>query len=183
LLSTPLARGILIVILIQTLYLALAHPGHGIPEVAALLSAALLLGVPLLTGFATWWEIAIIFFGLGLVALEIFVIPGHGVTGLIGLLLFLGGLVMTFAGTEPSPAGFVPSLRGTWTNIGHGLVTVTVGLICSIALWFWLQKYLPKLPYLNRLILTTTTGDTASLLAERPDRDRPRRRRPRRRHD
>jgi membrane-bound serine protease (ClpP class) len=168
LLGAPIARGILIVILIQALYLAMAHPGHGLPEVVALLAGGLLLGIPLLTGFATWWEIAIIFIGLGLIALEVFVIPGHGVTGLIGLLLFLGGLVMTFAGSEPSIPGFLPSLRGTWSNIGRGLMTVTAGLVCSIALWFWFQKYLPKLPYFNRLILTATSGDLASLLAERP---------------
>ena len=53
-------------------------------------------------------------------------------TGVIGLVLFLGGLVLTFVGSEPAIPGFLPSLRGTWTALGHGLVTVTAGLLCSI---------------------------------------------------
>ena len=30
----------------------------------------------------------------------------------------------------------------------------------SLFLWFWLNKFLPKMPMLNRLILTATSGHT-----------------------
>jgi hypothetical protein len=29
---------------------------------------------------------------------------------------------------------------------------------CSLFLWVWLNRFLPKLPYFNRLILTATSG-------------------------
>ena len=120
----------------------------------------ILVGVPLLTGFAQWWEILAILIGLGLIALEIFVIPGFGVTGISGIILVLGGLTLTWAGSEPHGfPGALPSLPGTRQAIERGLTIVVVGLGCSLFLWIWLQRYLPKLPYVNKLILTATTAN------------------------
>src|SRR6185369_13335847 len=93
-LGSDWVRGILIVILLQSLYFAFGHPGHGWPEVIALVSLGLIVGVPLMTGFATWWEVVAILLGLVLLALEIFVIPGHLLPGLLGIGLVLGGLVL-----------------------------------------------------------------------------------------
>ncbi len=157
-------RGILIVVLLQAIYLAFSHPGHGWPEAIAATALVLLVGVPLLTGYATWWEAVAILAGLVLLAVEIFVLPGHLLPGLIGVALLLGGLVMTFVGIEPSGTGFsLPSLQGTWINLERGLITVTAGLGCSLGLWIWLNRYLPKLPYFNKLILKTTDGQLAAM--------------------
>jgi membrane-bound ClpP family serine protease len=41
-------------------------------------------------------------------------------------------------------------------------------MACSLLLWFWLNRYLPKMPYFNRLILTATTGNVAAATLERP---------------
>jgi membrane-bound serine protease (ClpP class) len=63
-------------------------------------------------------------------------------------------------GDEPIEIpGILPKLPGTWAALQQGLLIVVGGMICSLALWVWLQRYLPRLPYLNRLILTTTSGD------------------------
>ena len=35
-------------------------------------------------------------------------------------------------------------------------------------LWFWLNKYLPRMPYFNKLILSTTAGDISTIDADRP---------------
>jgi membrane protein implicated in regulation of membrane protease activity len=43
-----------------------------------------------------------------------------------------------------------------------GLFVVTGGLVCSLLLWFWLNRYLPRLPYFNRLILSTVAGGSAA---------------------
>ena len=161
-------RGILIIVLLQALYIAFGHPGHGWPEAIALIALGLLLGVPLLTGYANWLEVIAILLGLVLLAVEIFVIPGFGVTGFAGLILIFGGLVLTFVGGEPSMPGVLPSLEGTWTALLRGLYTVTIALACSLVLWIWLNRYLPRLPYFNKLILTTTAGDIDAIDVERP---------------
>jgi len=100
--------------------------------------------------------------------MEIFVIPGFGVTGITGLLLIFGGLVLTFVGGEPNMPGVLPSLEGTWTALLRGLYTVTIALACSFVLWFWLNKYLPRMPYFSKLILSTTAGDVSTIDADRP---------------
>jgi membrane-bound serine protease (ClpP class) len=131
-------------------------------------SLALLAGVPLLTGYAQWWEILAILIGILLLALEVFVIPGFGITGISGILLVLVGLTMTWVGKEPLP-GFLPKLQGTQDALKHGVMIVVGGMACSLLLWFWLQRYLPRLPYFNRLILTTPSGSVASIEHNSPD--------------
>jgi membrane-bound serine protease (ClpP class) len=153
-------RMVLIVLFIITVKISFSAPGHGVAEATALITLGLIVGIPLLTGYAQWWEIALIFVGLSLLAFEIFVFPGHLVSGAIGLLMMIGGLVMTFVPREPSHPGILPQMSGTWISMQRGLLFVTCGMLCSLLLWLWLQRYLPKIPYFNKLVLNTAGGAT-----------------------
>jgi membrane-bound serine protease (ClpP class) len=161
-LNNPFLRMLLMVIFAQCLYAAMHAPGHGFAEVLAVIALTILVGVPLLTGYAQWWEIVVILIGVVLLALEIFVLPGFGIPGILGIVMVLFGLIMTFVGSEPAGPGVLPKLEGSWTNLRTGLAAVTSALIASIFLSMWLRRYLPKLPYLNRLILTATTGNVGA---------------------
>ena len=143
-----------------SLYVALHTPGAGGAEAVAMITLGLLVGIPLLTGYAQWWEIAAIVLGLILIALEIFVIPGFGIAGISGLALVLGGLVMTFVGNTPGLPG-TWRLPQIWTGVQNGLLAVVASFVISGLLALWLKKYLPKLPYLNRLVLQPTSGSGA----------------------
>jgi membrane-bound serine protease (ClpP class) len=159
LLGNAAVRGVLLTIFLSCLYIALSSPGHGAAEASAIVALGLLIGVPLLTGYAQWWEVVAIFAGLALLAFEIFVFPGHGVSAVMGIVLMLAGLLMTFIGKEPSGMpGWLPGLGQTWANLRQGVLAITGGLGASLLLWFWLRTFLPRLPYFNRLILTTTSG-------------------------
>jgi membrane-bound serine protease (ClpP class) len=161
LMNNSLVRGLLIALFILSIKIAFSAPGHGAAEAFSLITLGLIVGVPLLTGYAQWWEIVIIFAGLALLAFEIFVFPGHFVSGAIGVLMVIGGLVMTFVPKEPGGIpGFMPSLSGTYVALERGLIVVASGLLCSLMLWLWLQRYLPKIPYFQKLVLTTTVGST-----------------------
>lgn len=167
LLSGAGLRGLLGMVFLWSLYTAITKPGTGVPEVLALVSGAVLLGVPLLTGYAGWLELLMIIAGVLLIALELFVIPGFGVAGLSGIILLIVGLVMTYAPPELPGGGLVPQLQGTRRALQNGLVAVTAGLVVSAFLWVWLAKYLPKIPYANRLILSTDVGTTPEAGDER----------------
>jgi len=94
LLST-IVQGILIMVMIGGIYFELQAPGIGLPLIAAL-TAALLYFAPLyLEGLAKHWEILLFIAGLGLVLLEIFVIPGFGVSGISGIALIVTGLTLS----------------------------------------------------------------------------------------
>jgi membrane-bound serine protease (ClpP class) len=158
LLSSAAVRGILLTIFMLSLYIALHTPGAGGAEAVAMITLGLLVGIPMLTGYAQWWEIALIVIGLILIALELFVIPGFGVAGISGMVLVLGGLVMTFVGNTGMPGTW--RLPQIWTGVQNGLLAVVVAFVVSGLLALWLRKFLPKLPYLNRLVLQSSTAAT-----------------------
>jgi membrane-bound serine protease (ClpP class) len=160
-------RGLLLTIFLTCLYIALNAPGHGAAEAMAVVSLGILVGVPLLTGYAQWWEVAAILIGLGLCAFEIFVFPGHMVSLIVGGVMILAGLVLTFAGKEPNSPGWLPSMESTWIGIQHGLVSVVCAIIAWVMLSLWLRRFLPGIPYFNRLILNTTSGNVAPMPAVR----------------
>ena len=157
------ARFIFLIVFVLSLGIALHVPGHGAAEAICVISLGLLVGLPLLTGYASWLELLILFAGLGLLAFEIFVFPGHFVAGVIGVVMVFAGLLLTFVGKEPGGNYIVPTLSGSWRAMGNGLVVVSAGLVASLFLWMWISRYLPRLPYFNRLILTTTAGNVATV--------------------
>jgi membrane-bound serine protease (ClpP class) len=159
-LGSPGVRVLLIIIFLQALFVGFSAPGHGAAEAIAVVSLGLLVGVPLLTGYAQWWHLLLIFGGLALVAFEIFVFPGHMVSAIVGTIMVLGGILLTFVGNAWSMPG-AWQMPATWMDLTHGLYAVAGGLFCSILLSMWLRRYLPKLPYFNRLILTATSGGPA----------------------
>ncbi|HVT88482.1 MAG TPA: hypothetical protein VHD56_06490 [Tepidisphaeraceae bacterium] len=161
LLGSTAARALLTTIFMLALYISFSSPGHGAAETLAVTSLAMLVGIPLLTGYAQWWEIMAIILGLVLIALEVFVIPGFGVTGITGIILVLGGLALTWAGVEPSGMpGVMPHLQGTWQGLRTGLEVVAGGMVCSLLLGLWLQRHIERLPYLRKLVLTEGASKT-----------------------
>ncbi len=152
-LNSGFIRMLLITVFGAAVYAALHAPGHGTAEAIAVATLGLLLGVPLLAGYATWWEILLILGGLAMIAFEIFVFPHAGLMIIAGLIMMVGGLVLTFVGGEPGGFRLLPHLPGNITSLKHGLAFVTVGMICSAFLCAWISRYLPKLPYFSRLVL------------------------------
>jgi len=94
----PVVSGLLIMVIIGGIYFELQTPGIGFP-IAASIIAALLYFAPLyLEGLANHWEILIFIVGLILIAVEIFAIPGFGVTGILGIILMVTGLTLSMVG-------------------------------------------------------------------------------------
>jgi hypothetical protein len=90
------------------------------------------------------------------------------VTGILGILMVVVGLVMTFVGREPAGPGVWPQLEGTWLNVRNGIAMVVTAMISSLVLSAWLRRYLPRMPYFSRLILTATTGNMEEAVALPP---------------
>ncbi len=159
-------RAVLIAIFLTCLYISLHAPGHGMAEVIATLALSLAVGVPLLTGYAQWWEILMILVGLVLVALEVFVIPGFGVAGVLGLILTLVGLLLTFVAPEPgrSPLA-LPTLPGTWRSVQTGLMAIVGAMVASMVISAFLRRYLPSMPMFRKLVLNTAVGETETAMA------------------
>ncbi|QOV91440.1 NfeD family protein [Humisphaera borealis] len=160
-LSSSITRTLLIVIFFNALLVALKTPGTGGAEAIALISLSVLVGVPLLTGYAEWGEILMIIAGIALIAFEIFVFPGHFVSLIVGGLLVLGGLMLTFVGDVwQIPGGW--SMPKNWDALQTSIHVTVLGLVCSVVLASLLRSYLPSLPYFNKLILPLPDGVKSS---------------------
>jgi membrane-bound serine protease (ClpP class) len=146
-LSSGPMRFVLLMVFLISLYIALHAPGHGLAETVAIVCLAVLLGVPLLAGMAPWWTAVAVIVGLILIAVEVFLVPGFGLPGLSGLILFLGGMIFLFASPDPSAM--------QWHSLQNAMLVVTSSLICSGIVCVGLQRYLPQVPYLKRIILST----------------------------
>lgn len=161
LLSSQGARSLVFFVLLISGYLAFKTPGTGFPEAIAAIALVVLLGVPLMTGYAQWYEILMVLVGIALVAIEIFVLPGHMLPGLAGLALVIVGILMTFVGREP------PDMPGTWPRlpmtrlaIEGALIWLTATVALSLVTMTILARWLPHTPLLRRLVLTATSGAT-----------------------
>ncbi len=92
-----------------------------------------------------------IILGLGLIAVELFVIPGFGVAGVAGAGCVLVGIVGTFVSDSlATEAG--------QSDLVHGLVaTFTALATAGVAAWL-LFRHLETIPLFGRFILRTEIG-------------------------
>lgn len=93
-LINPMVSSILIMMIVGGIYFELQSPGIGFPIAAAILGAVLYFAPHYVEGLVEHWEIAVFIIGIILLAVEIFVIPGFGVSGILGILFIIGSLAL-----------------------------------------------------------------------------------------
>ncbi len=125
----PFVSGILILIIIGGIYFELQTPGVGFPILASIIALILYFTPYYLNGLAENWELIVFGVGILLIALEIFVIPGFGVAGIMGLMLTLGSLVLVMLNNDNFDFSFV-----RMDEIFIAVVTTLLGLVGAIFL-------------------------------------------------
>lgn len=145
-------KGLLIVVFLLALFMEMAAPGIGLPGGVALLALATLVAPQVLVGAASWWGVVAIFTGLGLIAVEIFVIPGFGVPGVAGLLLMLMGLLGVIVG----PGGFSGPDAGE--DIVYAVATLLLALFTAGVGMYFISKHYRSIPIMNKLVLADHSG-------------------------
>lgn len=161
LLNTTGARFVLIVVFLLSLYITLHAPGHGAAEAVAIICLGLLVGMPMLAGYAQWWQLALILLGLALCAFELLVFPGHGVSLILGVLMVLLGLLLTFARENVGPGLFLhPPEIGTWLK--HGLKVVVSAGVAAVLAGSMLRPILFRLLFSRQSVRTETDGQPVS---------------------
>ncbi|MCM1163971.1 MAG: nodulation protein NfeD [Muribaculaceae bacterium] len=148
--TNPAVQAVLIMIIMGGIYMELHTAGMGFPTVAAITAACLYFLPIYITGIASPWIILIFVAGLILILLEIFVVPGFGVTGITGIICVCAALILgmienyTFSITHTSTTA-------VWWSIG----TFTAGVVLAAALVIYLtSSYGPK--WVRRRIGLTT---------------------------
>lgn len=151
----PVVSGILIMLIIGGIYFELQQPGIGFPLILALSAAALYFAPLYLDGLATYWEIIIFFIGIVLIILELFVFPGFGVSGVMGIICVVTGLVFSMVGNIGFDFSFVPS-----AVIANRLMITLLAIAIALPLSIYLGKKLFESTLFGGLALNTTESTT-----------------------
>jgi len=133
----PVVSGILIMLILGGIYFEMQAPGIGFPLGVAVLAAVLYFSPLYLEGLAANWEILMFVIGLILIALEIFVVPGFGITGISGITLAFSGLVLSLIKNVDFSFDEVHA-----NDLLIALGTVFIGSIGGISLAIYLSQKL-----------------------------------------
>ena len=149
-LISPIVSGLLIMLILGGIYFELQTPGLGFPILVAI-SAALLYFAPLyLEGLTTYYEIVLFVLGIILIAIELFVIPGFGVTGVLGALFVISGLALAMVGNVGFDFTGVPA-----AEILRAFLIVIIAFFISLTGSFYIGQKLFSTTRFGELALNT----------------------------
>jgi membrane-bound serine protease (ClpP class) len=145
----PGVSGVLVLLIFLGIYYELQAPGIGFPTLIAI-GAALLYFAPLyLEGLAANWEILLFVGGLALLMVELFAIPGFGVTGIAGIVLIFVSLVLSLVRN----VNFDFSGTGEG-DLGNAVIRITVSLVAFMVFLFFFGAAFFRSKFFNRLVLS-----------------------------
>ena len=150
-LMSPFSQGILIMLIIGGIYFELQSPGIGFALGVAITAAVLYFAPLYIDGLAANWEIILFVVGLILIGLEIFVVPGFGITGISGIFLVVSGLILSLLNNvnfDFKPIHPADSSKAILTAIG--------GLTLGFGLIIYLSNKIGSKGLFKKLALETT---------------------------
>ena len=100
-------------------------------------------------GLADWIDVALVITGIVLILVEIFVIPGFGVVGVLGIMFVIAGVVFSFTFTDFT----LPQYSWEWDRLEDAGFSLTMTMLCMVALVAATWKFLPKTPLYGHLVL------------------------------
>ena len=137
-LTNPVIAPFLLSLGFLGLIVEIKSAGFGLAGIAGLLSLAMFFGAHLLLGLAGAEDLILVLAGIVLILVEVFVIPGFGIFGVLGGLALVGGIVLAQVGAYPTGADFAQA--GTVLTVSTLLVGVAAWLILRSIPGSWRLK-------------------------------------------
>ena len=122
-LTNPLVSPLLLSLGMLGLVLEIKSGGFGIAGLVSLASLGLFFGSSFVLGLAGWEEVLLLGLGIVALAVEVFVLPGFGVAGVLGLAAIGGAIVLSLMGAAPSGGDVVQAVAILGASL---LITVAV---------------------------------------------------------
>lgn len=155
-LASPIVSSILFLGLIISFYMELSSHGFGIAGVVGVIC----LGLIILSSFAVeaagWLEVIILAVGIGLILIEVFLLPGFGIAGIAGIILALIGLfALLLPGIKDFHFDFdTKTLNAAGEFLLARLAWLAATLVIGIVLIAFLARWIvPRFGYLSPLVL------------------------------
>jgi membrane-bound serine protease (ClpP class) len=133
----PAVSTALMLIIFAGIFLEMKAPGLSIPGLVSFLAAMLYFAPHYLEGLAEIWEMALFFAGVALLGIEIFLIPGFGLFGILGVLFTILGLtfgVLNNDGTDFSGIN--------WRQVVNHMAISILAMGAAVVGVIWLGRYI-----------------------------------------
>ncbi|MDQ3779985.1 MAG: ATP-dependent Clp protease proteolytic subunit [Chloroflexota bacterium] len=158
--TDPLVASLLIILAVLLIVIDFFVEGFGALGVVGLCLLALFFWGHMLAGLAGWEDVALVLLGLILIAVEIVVVPGFGVPGVLGLAALIGGLFLAMLGREiRAPDG----IERAALTVASSFVVIAIGVVVALIL-------LPRRTRLSGLVLQSAAGGGTAAIEPRPPR-------------
>ena len=159
-LTDPVVSSLLMTIGMIGIIVGVRTGGFGIAGGAGVACLALFFWGHWLVQLAGWEELLLAGIGLILLVAEIFVIPGFGIAGVLGIVAILAGLVLSLVGDgDTSQVVLLAAAR------------VVFSLLFALLASLLILRFLPRLPFGRRLILEAGLASNVGY-ASAPDSER-----------
>jgi membrane-bound serine protease (ClpP class) len=142
LLTHPIVSSLLMTAGLVGLITEIRTPGFGIPGAVGLTSLSLFFWGHWLVQLAGWEELLLVGLGIVLLIAEVFILPGFGIAGVLGIVALVGGLGASLVGDA---ATWPDWIEAAWQVAGVLIGTVVVMII--------LLRWLPRIRMARRLVL------------------------------
>ncbi len=149
-LTSSAVLALLMTLGLVTLYMEITSPGFGVLGAVGLIAFTIVFIGGELLGTLDSLELLLFLVGIALLIVEIFIIPGFGLTGVTGLLAIGVSLVLS------QQDFLIPKWDWQWDVFNRNVMVVFIGFISSIGLISLLMILFPRLSIFNRLILNNT---------------------------
>lgn len=146
-LTNPIVVSLLFFAMIVGGYIEFSTPGFGVFGSIAIVALALILLGSFASYAINWLELIILATGVVLLLLEIFVIPGFGIAGILGIIFTIGGLIVL---TLPNFSSMILSFDGNrftldFVGLLDRIVWIVISILFSLILVGILARFLiPK---------------------------------------
>ena len=160
-LLNPIVSSVLMFMMVGGIWFELQSPGVGFPIAAAIIGAILYFMPLYLEGLAENWEIALFAVGILLLIAEIFIIPGFGIAGILGIIAIF--VALTFSLIHNDFFDFSPEGLSVLTM---PLIRVMLTFITLIVGSILLAPVLFKNSSFKKLMLQTETSKERGFTVE-----------------
>lgn len=159
-LMQPWLTSLLMTLLLAGLIFEMKAPGLGLPSLVAGVAAVLLFAPHYVYGSTELWELGLVAIGIALLVAELFVIPGFGVAGVLGIFATLGGLCVALL--RNNGLDFSNVTPDQITQIA--LIVVFSLIFGGIGVWYIARKWLASRrahPIVDETVLDKEAGYTS----------------------
>lgn len=159
---------LLIIIGIGGTFVELKMPGFGVGGVVALVAFGLFFYTNYLAGNLANYELAgLLVLGIGLLLVEVFVLPGLGVSAIAGVACIVAALLLGMVDRASWEQWRGGEFSGTFFElIRTPVLYLTIGLFGAGVLLVLLMRYLPSIPFFKCLMVEKELAGGASMLEE-----------------